>query len=68
MKLKGEYFVSFLVLKKRNKRNEITSIGNARVNIETEPETFYDELLEHLENDEFLKPDESICIVGINKL
>ena len=68
MKLKGEYFVSFLVLKKRNKRNEITSIGNARVNIESEPETFYDELLEHLENDEFLKPDESICIVGINKL
>ena len=68
MKLKGDYFVSYLVLKERKKRHEITAIGNARVNIESEPETFYDELLEYLENDEFLKPDESICIVGINKL
>ena len=68
MKLKGEYFVSFLVLKNKNKRNEIRSIGNARISIESEPETFYDEILENLENDETLKPDESICIIGINKL
>lgn len=68
MQRKGDYFVSYVVLKKRFGNFTLVGIGNSAMYMEFDAEEFYDQLVDVLSEKISLKHNESLHIISINKL
>ena len=68
MKRKGDYFVSYVVLKKRFGNFTFVGMGNATMYMEFDAEVFYDQFVDVLSEKISLKHNESLHIISINKL